>query len=44
MDFNLSDQEIAVQKLARDFAQNEIAPHVMKYDESQEFPMDFFVS
>ena len=40
MDFNLTDQEIAVQKLARDFAQNEIAPHVMKYDESQEFPMD----
>ncbi len=40
MDFNLSEQELAVQKLARDFARNEIAPHVMKYDESQEFPMD----
>lgn len=40
MDFNLSEQELAVQKLARDFAQNEIAPYVMKYDESQEFPMD----
>lgn len=40
MDFNLSEQELAVQKLARDFAQNEIAPTVMKYDESQEFPMD----
>ncbi|MBS1518806.1 MAG: acyl-CoA dehydrogenase family protein [Bacteroidetes bacterium] len=40
MDFNLTEQELAVQKLARDFAQNEIAPHVMKYDESQEFPMD----
>ncbi|MFZ1319950.1 MAG: acyl-CoA dehydrogenase family protein [Ignavibacteria bacterium] len=40
MDFNLSEQELAVQKLARDFAQNEIAPHVMKYDESQEFPME----
>lgn len=40
MDFNLSDQELAVQKLARDFAQNEIAPYIMKYDESQEFPME----
>ncbi|MDZ4712304.1 MAG: acyl-CoA dehydrogenase family protein [bacterium] len=40
MDFNLSEQELAVQKLARDFAQNEILPHVMKYDEAQEFPME----
>lgn len=40
MDFNLSEQELSVQKLARDFARNEIAPHVMKYDESQEFPME----
>lgn len=40
MDFNLSEQELAVQKLARDFAQKEIAPYVMKYDESQDFPMD----
>ncbi len=40
MDFNLSDQELAVRKLARDFAQNVIAPDVMKYDESQEFPME----
>ncbi|MEO8665725.1 MAG: acyl-CoA dehydrogenase family protein [Ignavibacteria bacterium] len=40
MDFNLTEQELAVQKLARDFAQNEIAPHVMKYDEAQEFPME----
>ncbi|MBK8381278.1 MAG: acyl-CoA dehydrogenase family protein [Ignavibacteria bacterium] len=40
MNFNLSEQELAVQKLARDFAQNEIAPHIMQYDESQEFPME----
>lgn len=40
MDFNLSEQELAVQKLARDFAQNEIAPVIMKYDEAQEFPME----
>jgi len=40
MDFNLSEQELAVQKLAKDFAQKEIAPYIMKYDESQEFPME----
>lgn len=40
MDFNLSEQELAVQKLARDFAQNEIAPYIMEFDESQEFPME----
>lgn len=40
MNFNLSDHELEIQKLARDFAQNEILPHVMKYDESQEFPME----
>lgn len=40
MDFNLSDSELEVQRLARDFAQNRIAPDVMKYDESQEFPME----
>jgi len=40
MDFNLTEQQLEVQKLAREFAQNEIAPTVMKYDEAQEFPMD----
>lgn len=40
MEFNLTPSELEVQKLARDFAQNRIAPVVMKYDESQEFPME----
>jgi alkylation response protein AidB-like acyl-CoA dehydrogenase len=40
MDFKLTEQQLEVQNLARDFAQNEIAPTVMKYDEAQEFPMD----
>ena len=40
MDFQLTPSELEVQKLARDFAQNKIAPVVMKYDETQEFPMD----
>lgn len=40
MDFNLSEQELEVQKLARDFANNEIAPVIAKFDESEEFPME----
>ena len=40
MNFNLSEQELEVQKLARNFAQNEIAPIIGKYDESGEFPME----
>jgi alkylation response protein AidB-like acyl-CoA dehydrogenase len=40
MDFNLSDSNLEIQKLARDFAQNRIAPTVMKYDEHSEFPWE----
>ncbi len=40
MDFKLSEHQKEIQKLARDFAVKEIAPFVMKYDESQEFPAD----
>ncbi|KXK04569.1 MAG: acyl-CoA dehydrogenase family protein [Ignavibacteriaceae bacterium] len=40
MNFKLTERELEVQKLARDFAQNEIAPVVMDFDESQEFPME----
>lgn len=40
MDFNLSERELEVQKLARDFANNEIAPVIAKYDEAEEFPME----
>ncbi len=40
MNFNLSERELEVQKLARDFAQNEIASVIGKYDESGEFPME----
>lgn len=37
-DFTLSESQKAVQQLARDFAESEMRPVVMKYDESQEFP------
>ncbi len=41
-DTALSEEQIAVQNLARDFAEGEIRPHVMHFDESQEFPHEIF--
>ncbi len=40
MDFKLSLENEQVRELARDFAQSEIKPVVMKFDESQEFPFE----
>lgn len=40
LDFELSDSQKAIQELARDFAEKEMRPTVMKYDESQEFPFE----
>lgn len=39
-DFEPTESQKAVQELARDFAEKEIRPVVMKYDESMEFPME----
>lgn len=38
--FQLSEEQQAVKKMVREFAESEIAPHVMKWDESQDFPRD----
>lgn len=38
----LTENQRLVRDLARNFAEKEIKPHVMKYDESQEFPLDIF--
>lgn len=40
--FSPTDQMSMVQQMARDFAEKEIKPNVMKYDESQEFPKGIF--
>ena len=40
MDFQLTESQKAVQELARGFAEKEIRPVVMKYDESMEFPFE----
>jgi acyl-CoA dehydrogenase len=38
IDFSLTEEQQALQKLVRDFAQNEMAPLAAEYDESGEFP------
>jgi alkylation response protein AidB-like acyl-CoA dehydrogenase len=35
-----SDEENAIRSTVRDFAENEIRPHVMEWDEAQTFPAD----
>lgn len=40
LDFQLSEEALLLQKTARDFAESEIRPHVLRCDEAQEFPLD----
>ncbi len=40
MDFNLTEEQIAVQQAARDFARSELMPGVIERDEKQEFPAE----
>jgi len=42
MEFDFNEEQRLIQQAARDFAEKEIRPHIMKYDESQEFPMEIF--
>ncbi|MEP2773334.1 MAG: acyl-CoA dehydrogenase [Fulvivirga sp.] len=40
MNFELTEEQLAVQAAARDFAQNELLPGVIERDEKQEFPKE----
>jgi alkylation response protein AidB-like acyl-CoA dehydrogenase len=40
MNFQLSEEQLAVQKAARDFAQAELLPGVIERDEHQKFPVE----
>jgi alkylation response protein AidB-like acyl-CoA dehydrogenase len=40
MDFRLTDEQELLRRTVREFAEAEIGPHVMAWDESQHFPMD----
>ena len=38
MDFELTDEQVAFRDAARQFADNELAPHAARWDEHEEFP------
>ncbi len=40
IDFSLTEEQLAIQKMARDFAQTEILPKAAEYDRSGEYPED----
>src|SRR5689334_3266994 len=40
MDFRLSDEQQLLRASVREFAEAEIRPHVMEWDEAQHFPME----
>ena len=42
MDFRLTDEQLQIQQMVRDFAESEIRPHLMEWDEAQHFPVDTF--
>jgi len=39
LDFQLNDEQLHLKKSVREFAEREIAPNVMKWDEASEFPL-----
>ena len=42
LDFSLTDDQQAIRDLARDFAETELKPHRLEWDETQTFPRDAF--
>src|SRR2546430_3546762 len=39
LDFQLNEEQLQLKKSVREFAEREIAPNVMQWDEASEFPM-----
>ncbi len=39
MDFQLNEEQLQLKKTVREFAESEIAPHVMEWDEAGQFPL-----
>jgi alkylation response protein AidB-like acyl-CoA dehydrogenase len=42
MDFRLTDEQLQIKQMVRDFAESEIKPHVSEWDEAQHFPVETF--
>ena len=40
MDFQLTDEQLHLKKSIREFAEREILPNVMKWDEANQFPLE----
>jgi alkylation response protein AidB-like acyl-CoA dehydrogenase len=40
LDFQLTDEQLQLKKSVREFAEREILPHVMKWDEANHFPLE----
>ena len=40
MDFEFTDEQVQLRRHVREFAEAEIAPHVLEWDENQIFPLD----
>ena len=40
MDFRLSDEQELLRKSVREFAETEMRPHVMEWDNAQHFPVE----
>ncbi len=40
MDFQLNDEQLQLRKSVREFAEREILPHVMEWDEASKFPLE----
>src|SRR5262245_48248490 len=42
MNFDLTEEQLQVKRAVREFAEAEIRPHVMEWDEAQHFPKELF--
>ncbi len=42
MEFELTEEQQQVKRMVREFAEAEIKPHVMEWDEPQHFPKELF--
>ena len=40
MDFSFTDEQQQLRRTVREFAESEIAPHVMEWDEASQFPSE----
>jgi len=42
MDFQYTDTQVEITKMIADFAEKNIKPHIMEWDEAQKFPIELF--